>query len=212
MEEIMSDFISAIRRFVENWVDGKPKLVHYETAEPLESSDADTAEEEVTTDVPTQVDELPWGPIEHRDIVIRRIERDASGKKISIESTISALIGPGCDLSARDLGGAQLEGFDLRGANFRGAWLNGANFRSANLSGTDFTDAQLVFAQLRDAIVIGTNFTNVNLTGANMVGADISKANMWMAKMLNTTTTGDVDFYTYLKGFNPDWELKKNEN
>jgi len=23
---------------------------------------------------------------------------------------------------------------------------------------------------------------------------------------LNTTTTGDVDFYTYLKGFNPDWE------
>jgi hypothetical protein len=30
--------------------------------------------------------------------------------------------------------------------------------------------------------------------------------------MLNTTTTGDVDFYTYLKGFNPDWEPKKNED
>jgi hypothetical protein len=210
MEEIMSDIISAIKRFVENWLDGKPKLVHYETAEPRESSDADTAEDAVTTDVPTQVEELPWGPIEHRDIVIRRIERDASGKKISIESTISVLIGPGCDLSGRDLGGAQLEGFDLRGANFRGARLSSANLKGANLSGADLTDAQLVFAQLRDAIVIGTNFTNVNLTGANMVGADISKANMWMAKMLNTTTTGDVDFYTYLKGFNPDWEPKKN--
>ena len=206
----MSDFISAIKRFIEDWVEGKPRRVHYESPQPLGSSEPDVAEDEVEADATTPVEELPWGPIEHRDIVIRRIERDASGKKISIESTISVLIGPGCDLSGRDLGGAQLEGFDLRGANFRGAWLNGANFRSANLSGTDFTDAQLVFAQLRDAIVIGTNFTNVNLTGANMVGADISKANMRMAKMLNTTTTGDVDFYTYLKGFNPDWEPKKN--
>jgi uncharacterized protein YjbI with pentapeptide repeats len=187
MEEIMSDFISAIKRFVENWVDGKPKLVQYETPAAVEHDKS---------------------PIELRDIVIRRIEHDASGKKISIESTISILIGPGCDLSGKDLSGAQLEGVDLRGANLRGAWLGSANFKGANLSGADLTDAQLVFAQLRDAIVIGTNFTNANLTGANMVGADISKANMWMAKMLNTTTTGDVDFHTYLKGFNPDWEPK----
>ena len=206
----MSDFISAIKRFIEDWVEGKPRLVQYESRHPLESSEPDATEDAIEADVTTPVEELPWGPIEQRDIVIRRIERTKSGEKISIESTISVLIGPGCDLSGRDLGGAQLEGFDLRGANFRGAWLNGANFRSANLSGADFTDARLVFAQLRDAIVIGTNFTNVNLTGANMVGADISKANMSMAKMLNTTTTGDVDFYTYLKGFNPDWEPKKN--
>jgi uncharacterized protein YjbI with pentapeptide repeats len=191
MEEIMSDIISAIKRIIENWVDGKTKLINYETPEAVEHGK---------------------GPIELRNIVIRRIEHDASGKKISIESTISILIGPGCDLSGKDLSGAQLEGVDLRGANLRGAWLSSANFKGANLSGADFTDAQLVFAQMRDAVVIGTNFTNVNLTGANMVGADISKANMWMAKMLNTTTTGDVDFYTYLKGFNPDWELKKNEN
>jgi uncharacterized protein YjbI with pentapeptide repeats len=189
MEESMSDFISAIKRFVENWVDGKPRLVQ---------SKAPAAVKHDKT------------PIEQRYIVIRRIEQDASGKKISIESTISILIGPGCDLSGKDLSGAQLEGVDLRGANLRGAWLGSANFKGANLSSADFTDARLVFAQLRDAIVIGTNFTNVNLTGANMVGADISKANMWMAKMLNTTTTGDVDFYTYLKGFNPDWEPKKN--
>ena len=206
----MSDFISAIKRFIEDWVEGKPRLIHYESRQPLESSEPAATEDAVEADVRTPVEELPWGPIEQRNIVIRRIERTKSGEKISIESTISVLIGPGCDLSGRDLGGAQLDGFDLRGANFRGAWLNGANFRSANLSGTDFTDARLVFAQLRDAIVIGTNFTNVNLTGANMVGADISKANMSMAKMLNTTTTGDVDFYTYLKGFNPDWEPKKN--
>jgi len=210
MEEIMSDFISAIKRFFEDWVEGKPRLVHYESNEPVESSEPNTAEDAVEADATTPVEELPWGPIEQRDIVIRRIERTKSGEKISIESTISVLIGPGCDLSGRDLGGAQLEGFDLRGANFRGARLSSANLKGANLSGADLTDAQLVFAQLRDAIVIGTNFTNVNLTGANMVGADISKANMRMAKMLNTTTTGDVDFYTYLKGFNPDWEPKKN--
>ena len=205
----MSDFISAIKRFIEDWVEGKPRLVHYESRQPLESSEPDAAEDAVEADVTTPVEELPWGPIEQRDIVIRRIERTKSGEKISIESTISVLIGPGCDLSGKDLNGAQLEGVDLRGANLRGAWLSSANFKGANLSGADFTDARLVFAQLRDAIVIGTNFTNVNLTGANMVGADISKANMWMAKMLNTTTTGDVDFYTYLKGFNPDWEPKK---
>ena len=185
----MSDFISAIKRFIEDWVEGKPRLVHYETPQPVDHDK---------------------GPIEQRDIILRRVERTKSGEKLSIESTISVLIGPGCNLSGRDLGGAQLEGFDLRGANFRGAWLNGANLRGANLSGAEFTNAQLVFAQLRDASVIGTNFTNVNLTGANMVGADISKANMSMAKMLNTTTTGDVDFHTYLKGFNPDWEPKKN--
>ena len=205
----MSDFISAIKRFIEDWVEGKPRLVHYESNEPVESSEPNTAEDEVAADATTPVEELPWGPIEQRDIVIRCIERTKSGEKISIESTISILIGPGCDLSGKDLNGAQLEGVDLRGANLRGAWLSSANFKGANLSGVDFTDARLVFAQLRDAIVIGTNFTNVNLTGANMVGADISKANMWMAKMLNTTTTGDVDFYTYLKGFNPDWEPKQ---
>ena len=182
----MSDFISAIKRFIEDWVEGKPRPVQSETLEAVEHDK---------------------GPIEQRDIVIRRIERNTAGEKISIESTISVLIGPGCDLSGKDLNGAQLEGVDLRGANLRGAWLSGANFKGANLSGADFTDARLVFAQLRDAIVIGTNFTNVNLTGANMVGADISQANMSMAKMLNTTTTGDVDFYSYLKGFNPDWDL-----
>ena len=205
----MSDFISAIKRFIEDWVEGKPRLVHYEAPQPLGLSEPDVAEDAVEADATTPVEELPWGPIEQRDIVIRRIERTKSGEKISIESAISILIGPGCDLSGKDLNGAQLEGVDLRGANLRGAWLSSANFKGANLSGADFTDARLVFAQLRDAIVIGTNFTNVNLTGANMVGADISKANMWMAKMLNTTTTGDVDFYTYLKGFNPDWEPKK---
>jgi len=203
----MSDFISAIKRFFEDWVEGKPRLVHYESRQRLESSEPDATEDAIEADVTTPVEELPWGPIEQRDIVIRRIERTKSGEKISIESTISILIGPGCDLSGKDLNGAQLEGVDLRGANLRGAWLSSANFKGANLSGADLTDARLVFAQLRDAIVNGTNFTNVNLTGANMVGADISQANMSMAKMLNTTTTGDVDFYSYLKGFNPDWDL-----
>jgi len=33
MEEIMSDIISVIKRFIENWLDGKPKLVHHETVQ-----------------------------------------------------------------------------------------------------------------------------------------------------------------------------------
>jgi hypothetical protein len=33
MEEIMSDIISAIKRFIEDWVKGEPNLVHYETPE-----------------------------------------------------------------------------------------------------------------------------------------------------------------------------------
>jgi hypothetical protein len=31
MEEIMSAIISAIKRFIEDWVEGKPRLVHYES-------------------------------------------------------------------------------------------------------------------------------------------------------------------------------------
>jgi len=188
MEETMSEISSAIKRLIETWLKGEP---------PKIDQDESTK------------DRHDKAPIELRDIVIRQTERSSSGERISIESTISLLIGPGCDLSGKHLSGAQLEGVDLRGANFRGARLSSANLKGANLSGADFTDAQLVFAQLRDAIVVGANFTNVNLTGANMVGVDLSTANMSMAKMLNATTTGDVDFYTYLKGFNPDWEPKK---
>ena len=136
----MSDFISAIKRFIEDWVEGKPRLVQYESRHPLESSEPDATEDAIEADVTTPVEELPWGPIEQRDIVIRRIERTKSGEKISIESTISILIGPGCDLSGKDLNGAQLEGVDLRGANLRGAWLSSANFTGANLSGASAKD------------------------------------------------------------------------
>ena len=202
MEEIMSNFISAIKLFIARWVERNPRVVHYESAEPSLESPIDGIEQSAG---------VPSASIERRDIVIRQTVRATPpGKTETVESVISILIGPGCNLSEQDLSGAQLEGIDLRGANLRGARLSGANFKGANLSGADFTNAHLVFTQLRDAIVTGTNFTNVNLTGANMVGVDLSTATMSMAKMLNTTTTGDVDFYTYLKGFNPDWEPKKN--
>ena len=206
----MSDFISAIKRFIEDWVEGKPRLVDYESNDPVESSEPNTAQDAVEADVTTPVEELPWGPIEQRDIVIRRIERTKSGEKISIESTISVLIGPGCDLSGKDLNGAQLEGVDLRGANLRGAWLSSANFKGANLSGADLTGARLNFAQMRDAIVDETNFKDAHLMGANLVGVDLSTANMWGTKTLHATVEGANDFYSYLKAFNPDWEPKKN--
>ena len=184
----MSDFISAIKRFIEDWVEGKPRLVHYETPQPVDHDK---------------------GPIEQRDIILRRVERNTAGEKIAIESTISILIGPGCDLSGKDLSGAQLEGVDLRGANLRGAWLSSANFKGANLSGADFTGARLNFAQMKNAIVDETNFRDAHLMGANLVGVDLSTANMWGTKTLHATVEGANDFYSYLKAFNPDWEPKK---
>lgn len=198
----MSAISSAIKRFIESCFEGQPRPVNYGSSKP--------GPEIPILKVKEPIDK-PEAVIERRDIVIRQTVRATPpGKTETVESVISILIGPGCNLSEQDLSGAQLEGIDLRGANLRGARLSGANFKGANLSGADFTNAHLVFAQMRDAIVTGTNFTNVNLTGANMVGVDLSTATMSMAKMLNTTTTGDVDFYTYLKGFNPDWEPKKN--
>ena len=51
----MSDFISAIKRIIEDWVEGKPRLVHYESRQPLESSEPAATEDAVEADVRTQL-------------------------------------------------------------------------------------------------------------------------------------------------------------
>lgn len=118
-------------------------------------------------------------------------------------------IGPGARLAGYDLTGAQLAGIDLSGANLKGAKLGSADLRGANLTNADLSGAVLVFAQLRDAIVTGADFSWANLKGANLVGVDRSTANFTGCDMLHATTEGDVDFYAYLKAFNPTWEPPK---
>ena len=44
----MSDFISAIKRFIEDWVEGKPRLVHYERAEDVVDEQADEPQVEIS--------------------------------------------------------------------------------------------------------------------------------------------------------------------
>ena len=55
----MSDFISAIKRFIEDWVEGKPRLVHYEPAENIVDEQADEVPVEISQlsepEVPTEI-------------------------------------------------------------------------------------------------------------------------------------------------------------
>jgi uncharacterized protein YjbI with pentapeptide repeats len=54
--------------------------------------------------------------------------------------------------------------------------------------------------------VAGANFEWSNMKGTNLVGVDRSTANFKGCDMLHATTEGDIDFYAYLKAFNPEWE------
>lgn len=116
-------------------------------------------------------------------------------------------IGPGANLAGHDLSGAQLAGIDLSGANLKGARLGSADLTGANLSDADLSGAILVFAQMRDAVVTGANFSWAKLRAANLRGVDVTTANFRGADMLHVTTDGDVDFYAYLKAFNPKAEF-----
>jgi len=59
------------------------------------------------------------------------------------------------------------------------------------------------------ARLAGIDLTGANLKGANLVGVDRSTANFTGCDMLHATTEGNVDFYAYLKAFNPTWEPPK---
>ncbi len=66
----MSDFISAIKRFVEDWVEGKSQLVHYEPAEDVVEHQADEPqielsqlpEPEVPSEIPSPKEHLGHPP------------------------------------------------------------------------------------------------------------------------------------------------------
>lgn len=79
------------------------------------------------------------------------------------------LIGPGADLSGRDMTGIDLTGRWLSDSNFAGANLTGANLQSSSLAGADLTGSNLTNANLA-----GANLQSSVLTGANVTGITIS--------------------------------------
>lgn len=89
-------------------------------------------------------------------------------------------VGPGADLSKRNLRGRDLRGVDLSGADLTRADLSGADLRDANLRDADLTKAKLREADLRGA----------NLTRAVLVQADLEEANLRDAVLVQAELSG----------------------
>ncbi len=118
------------------------------------------------------------------------------------------LIGPGTDLSGKDLAGLSDPGANLAGANLAASDLTGANLSSAtltgaNLAGTDLTGATLDY--VRSGGITGTpaalptNWSlaggyllgpNANLRSADLTGADLTGAYLSTADLTNAILTG----------------------
>ena len=91
------------------------------------------------------------------------------------------------DLSGRDLSGANLEGANLTEANLAGACLAGANLRGAilmgaNLSRSDLSDANLSKALLANARAPGANLRRATLDAALLNNVDLEGATLAQAK------------------------------
>ena len=61
----MSDFISAIKRFIEDWVEGEPRLVHYETVQDAVDHQADEPQVEISQIPEPEVPTETQSPKEH---------------------------------------------------------------------------------------------------------------------------------------------------
>jgi hypothetical protein len=95
-------------------------------------------------------------------------------------------IGPGADLEACTLAGADLAGADLAGAVLSGADLAGADLAGADLAGAGLADANLSGATLDDAVLSDANLKSARLTDTDLAGAELSDANLMAAKLTGT--------------------------
>ena len=98
------------------------------------------------------------------------------------------LLGPGAQLSSRDLDNAWLGQVDLSEAN-----LTNASLLNANLSNSTLSRIRLTNANLTDANLSGTELSGADLSGANLSGADLSGADLTGANLAGATGT-DIDF------------------
>ena len=75
------------------------------------------------------------------------------------------LVGPGVDLSSRDLSGITMAGVDFSDADLRRANLSYANLNDTDLTGADLTSA----------VLYGTYLNNADISGARLLGVATSK-------------------------------------
>ncbi len=121
-------------------------------------------------------------------------------------------LGPGADLSGRDLRRLKLSRLDLTGANLTGARLDGADLARtclagarldrarlarARLNGTDLSDATAGSAVFDDADLTGANLSSLLARGASFVGADFAGVQLQGADLsradLSAASLVDVD-------------------
>jgi len=86
----------------------------------------------------------------------------ASARELCLDGVTTAgfFVGPGLNLSYRDLTGLSFAGADLSDVDFRGANLSYANFDGMTLTNVDLTDA----------IMVGTSLANADLRTASILG------------------------------------------
>jgi|GEM_PF-768946 len=75
------------------------------------------------------------------------------------------IVGPGVDLSSRDLSGISMAGVNFSDADFRRANLSYANMNDTNLTGADLTSA----------VLYGTYVNNADFSGARLLGIATSR-------------------------------------
>ncbi len=108
------------------------------------------------------------------------------------------LIGPGTNLSGKDLTGVTVTSLSLNGVN-----LTGANLSSLDLHSVDLTGATLAGANLHAANLDGANLTldiptfssrlnlnNVDLSNASLIGADLNGSSLWYVNLGGANLTG----------------------
>ncbi len=90
-------------------------------------------------------------------------------------------IGPGKDLSGRNMMRMDLSGRDLSGANLVGANLIDANLKGARLAGANLSGAILMEANLSQADLSDANLSKAVLSSARAPGANLRRATLDMA-------------------------------
>ncbi|HXW77192.1 MAG TPA: pentapeptide repeat-containing protein, partial [Candidatus Eremiobacteraceae bacterium] len=76
----------------------------------------------------------------------------------------------GCDLSGRDLRGADLHGLSIAGDDLSDADLRGANLRGTIFTGDDLEDVRFDGADMRGAVLTGTDISGASFVGARLDG------------------------------------------
>jgi uncharacterized protein YjbI with pentapeptide repeats len=113
------------------------------------------------------------------DRLERLLEDPETKKRIAaLSSPRPDEIGPGKDLSGRNLANLDLEGRDLSGANLEDANLTGARLKGARLAGANLKRALLGDADLEGADLSGADLTQALLTHAHAPGARLGRTTL----------------------------------